>query len=66
MSPIQKIEDRIWNLKNEIHEVREYVISDYCEQCARMYAKLYNLQSELKALEDERDRLSQTSEHPRY
>jgi hypothetical protein len=61
MNPIEKIEDRIWNLKNEIHEVKEYVISDYCEQCAKMYAKLYNLESELKVLQDERDRFSEAS-----
>jgi hypothetical protein len=61
MSPIEKIDDRIWNLKNEIHEVKEYIISDYCQQCSKIYAKLYNLESELKVLQDERDRLSQAS-----
>ena len=66
MSPIEKIEDRIWNLKNEIHEIKEYIISDYCQQCRQMYAKLYNLESELKVLQDERDRISEASEHPRY
>jgi hypothetical protein len=61
MSPIEKIEDRIWNLKNEIHEIKEYIISDYCQQCSKMYAKLYNLESELKVLQDERDRVSEAS-----
>jgi len=61
MNQINQINDKIWNLKNQIHEIKEYIISDYCDQCSKMYAKLYNLEAELKALEDERNRFSQTS-----
>jgi hypothetical protein len=60
MSPIETINTRIWNLKNEIHEVKDYIISDYCQQCSKMYAKLYNLQQDLLELENERDRLVET------
>lgn len=44
------LEDRIWNLKKEIHETRAYLSSDCCTQCSKMYAKLYNLEQELNDL----------------
>lgn len=48
---------RIQNLKNEIDDIKEYLSSDYCKQCLKMYGKLQDLESELKDLEkDERNR----------
>lgn len=58
---MSNLENRIWTLKNEIHETREYISSDYCVQCSKMYAKLYNLEQELAELQNERDRISKES-----
>ena len=55
------LEDRIWNLKNEIHETKAYLSSDCCTQCSKMYAKLYNLEQELIGLENECNRLTKES-----
>ena len=61
MNNLTSLEDQIWNLKNQIHEVRDYLSSDYCMQCARMYANLHNLEQELIELQNERDRLAKKS-----
>jgi hypothetical protein len=61
MNNLTDLEDRIWNLKNQIYEAKDYLISDYCVQCARTYAHLHNLEQELIELQNERDRLSKES-----
>ena len=58
---MNNLEDQIWNLKNQIHEARDYLSSDYCVQCARTYANLHNLEQELIELQNERDRLTEES-----
>ena len=61
MNNLTDLEDRIWNLKNQIYEAKDYLISDYCTQCSRIYANLYNLEKELIELQNERDRLIKKS-----
>ena len=53
--------NNLTNLKNQIHEAKDYLISDYCTQCSRVYANLYNLEQELIELQNERDRLIKES-----
>ena len=61
MNNLTDLEDRIWNLKNQIHEAKDYLNSDFCVQCSRVYATLYNLEQELLDLENERNRLIKES-----
>lgn len=61
MNNLTNLEDRIWNLKNQIHEAKDYLSSDFCVQCSRVYATLHNLEQELLDLENERDRLVKES-----
>jgi hypothetical protein len=61
MNNLTNLEDRIWNLKNQIHEAKDYLVSDYCTQCSKIYATIHNLEQELLELENERNRLTEES-----
>lgn len=47
----EKILDEIFRIKNQIHEVRDYISSDFCQKCSDMYTELFRLEQELKGLE---------------
>ena len=61
MNNLTNLEDQIWNLKNQIHEAKDYLVSDYCTQCSKIYATIHNLEQELLELENERNRLTEES-----
>ena len=61
MNNLTNLEDRIWNLKNQIHEAKDYLVSDYCTKCSKIYATIHNLEQELLELENERNRLTEES-----
>lgn len=61
MSNLTDLEDRIWNVKLQIYEARDYLNSDFCSQCSKIYATIHNLEQELIELENERNRLTEES-----
>lgn len=54
----QSLEEKIWEIKNKIADVREYISSDFCTNCIEMYKQRELLEKQLKELEDERNRQS--------
>jgi hypothetical protein len=48
MNPNQK---KIENLKDEIHHLREYLLSDCCRQCLEIVSKIEEHEKELYQLE---------------
>jgi len=48
MNPNQK---KIENLKDEIHHLREYLLSDCCRQCLEIVSKIEEHKKELYQLE---------------
>jgi hypothetical protein len=49
---------KIWEIKNKIADITEYISSDLCANCTRMYRIREVLEQELKNLENERNRQS--------
>lgn len=58
MTNPKNLEERIWEIKNKISDVREYISSDFCTNCIEMYKQRELLEQQLKELEDERTRQS--------
>jgi hypothetical protein len=56
--PNHELEIKIWEIKNKIADLREYISSDFCTSCIEMYKKRETLEQTLKELENERDRQS--------
>jgi hypothetical protein len=54
----QSLDEKIWEIKNKIADIREYISSDFCTNCVTMYKQREVLEKELKELEDERNRQS--------
>jgi hypothetical protein len=54
----ENLDVKIWEIKNKIADIREYISSDFCNNCVTMYKKREILEKELRALEDERNRQS--------
>jgi len=52
------IDEQIRNLKDKIADIRDYISSDFCNNCVEMYKQREILEKELRALEDERNRQS--------
>lgn len=52
----QSLDEKIWEIKNKIADIREYISSDFCTNCVTMYKQKEVLEKELKELEDERNR----------
>lgn len=50
------LEEKIWEIKNKIADIREYISSDFCTNCIEMYKQREILEKQLKELEDERNR----------
>ena len=50
------LDEKIWTIKNKIADLRDYISSDFCTHCARMYDQIAELEKELGVLENERDR----------
>lgn len=51
MSQNQKTKEKIANLKDEIHHLKEYLLSDCCRQCTEIVSKIEKYQNEIKELE---------------
>lgn len=47
----EKILDQIFKVENDIHEIRDYISSDFCKKCSEMYTQLFRLEQELKGLQ---------------
>lgn len=54
----KSVEEKIWEIKNKIADVRDYISSDFCTSCIEMYRQREILEKELRELEDERNRQS--------
>ena len=54
----ENLDVRIWEIKNKIADVIEYISSDFCTNCVEMYKQRELLEQQLKELENERDRQS--------
>lgn len=52
------LNEKIKDLKDRLADIRDYISSDFCEQCIEMYRQKDKLLDELKVLENERDRQS--------
>ena len=52
----QDLERKIWEIKNKIADIREYISSDFCTNCIDMYNQRKILEKKLEELENERDR----------
>ena len=52
------LDEKIWEIKNKIADIREYISSDFCKNCVTMYKQQEVLEKQLKELEDERNRQS--------
>lgn len=52
----ENLDAKIWEIKNKIADIREYISSDFCNNCVAMYKQKELLEKELKELEDERNR----------
>jgi hypothetical protein len=50
------LEEKIWEIKNKIADIREYISSDFCTNCIEMYKRREVLEQQLKDLENERNR----------
>lgn len=48
----QNEKEKIASLKDEIHHLKEYLLSDCCRQCSEIIAKIEKHEKELKDLED--------------
>jgi len=48
----EKILDRIAQIKEDIWEAKEYIVSDYCKKCSEMYSKIDVLEKELSELKN--------------
>lgn len=53
-----KLDEKIWEIKNQIADIREYISSDFCNNCVEMYRQKHILEQQLKDLEDECNRQS--------
>lgn len=58
MNEKTNLDEKIWEIKNKIADVREYISSDFCSNCIEMYKQRELLEQQLKELENERDRQS--------
>ena len=58
MNEKTNLDEKIWEIKNKIADVREYISSDFCSNCIEMYKQRELLEQRLKELENERDRQS--------
>jgi len=58
MPNVPDLDVKIWEIKNKIADIREYISSDFCNNCVEMYKQREILEKELKELEDERNRQS--------
>jgi hypothetical protein len=47
----EKIYNRIFDLRNQIYEIKDYISSDFCKKCSDMYTKMFVLEQELKGLQ---------------
>jgi hypothetical protein len=52
----QDLERKIWEIKNKIADIREYISSDFCTNCIDMYNQRKIWEKKLEELENERDR----------
>lgn len=43
--------EKIKRIKDEIHHLQEYLLSDCCKQCAEIVSKIEDYQNEIKHLE---------------
>lgn len=46
----EKILDRIFRIKEDIWETRDYINSDFCKKCSDMYIRIMKLEQELEGL----------------
>jgi len=52
----KNLDEKIWEIKNKIADIRDYISSDFCVRCSEMYTQIHNLEKELRDLENERNR----------
>jgi hypothetical protein len=50
------LEEKIQKLKDRIADCREYISSDFCNNCISIYKEIEVLRKELNDLENERNR----------
>lgn len=48
----QSRKEKIANLKDEIHHLKEYLLSDCCRQCSEIISKIEKYEQEVRDLED--------------
>ena len=53
MNKKTNLDEKIWEIKNKIADVREYISSDFCNNCIEMYKQREVLEQQLKKLEQE-------------
>jgi hypothetical protein len=56
MPSVPDLDVKIWEIKNKIADIREYIGSDFCTNCVEMYKQREILEQQLKDLENERNR----------
>jgi len=49
----QNLNEKIRDLKEKIHECKDYISSDFCRNCVDMYKKIEQYEQEIKDLENE-------------
>lgn len=54
----KNLDEKIWEIKNKISDITDYISSDFCIRCTEMYDQRKALEKELENLEDERNRQS--------
>jgi hypothetical protein len=52
MSLNQIQEEKIQKIKDQIADARDYISSDFCNECISMYARIKELEEQLKILEN--------------
>jgi hypothetical protein len=50
----ENLDGKIWEIKNRIADITEYISSDFCTNCVEMYKEKETLLAELKSLENRR------------
>ena len=54
MNTNDNLEERIRKIKDRIADCRDYISSDFCNQCVEMYKEIQSLEITLRVLENER------------
>lgn len=54
----ESLDEKIKKLKDKISDCRDYISSDFCTRCIEAYKEIYELETQLVELQNERNRQS--------